>query len=385
MFIHREKRRGFTLVELLVVITIIGILISLTLPAVSSVRERGRMLQCSNNMREVTKAMLSFESSHQILPPNWGGYPPSGWYPPGTTLAAPTATTPDTGDQTTTRGNSWQTHILPALDQANLYQLVTLGSNLTSKDASIGKANNNATVAQTVLPIFRCPSDASAGNSMNQALTIPSSSSSTPISSYPAVSNYKACIGSNWPFDPVTNLASSNSYYKLVSGAFRTTMGRNNSSVTNVGGATDLRDLCNGIMCRGWRANNSYPLFTTSMSDILDGASNTIAVGESLPLYCAYSSWYWFNGSSATVTIPLNYVLNRASLDENGSPIGDPTQNTTDWKIRSGFMSRHPQGANFSFCDGSVHFLSENIDTLTYRYLGSMQGTETVDTSSIVP
>jgi prepilin-type processing-associated H-X9-DG protein len=48
-------------------------------------------------------------------------------------------------------------------------------------------------------------------------------------------------------------------------------------------------------------------------------------------------------------------------------------------------MSRHPQGANFGFCDGSVHFLSENIDTTAYRNLGSMQDGQTVDTSSFMP
>lgn len=383
MLMHHEKRRGFTLVELLVVITIIGILISLTLPAVSSVRERGRMLQCSNNMREITKAMVAFESSHQIFPPNWGGYPPMGWYSPGTTLANPPVSSPDTGDQTKVRGNSWQTHILPNLDQANLFTQISLGEDLSDKDANIAKANTNQTAAQTVLPIFRCPSDSAAGNLPNQVLTIPAAPTGTTISPYPAVTNYKACIGSNWPFEPVNGLPS-NSYYTHTSGQFRTTAGRNSYPLVVVSGSNDLRDYCNGIMCRGWRSSNGSVFFTTSMSDIQDGASNTIAVGESLPLYCAYSSWYWFNGSSATVTIPINYVLNRSSLDENGNPIGDATQNSTDWKIRSGFMSRHPQGANFGFCDGSVHFLNENIDTATYRFLGSMQGGEVVDISSFV-
>ena len=383
MLIHHEKRRGFTLVELLVVITIIGILISLTLPAVSSVRERGRMLQCANNMREITKAMVAFESSHQILPPNWGGYPPMGWYSPGITLTNPSTSTPDSGDQTKVRGNSWQTQLLPGLDQMNLYTQLSLGGDLADKDPNISKQNLNQTVAQTVLPIFRCPSDSAANNLANQILTIPPSPLGTTISPYPAVTNYKACIGNNWPNDPVPMLSTgTNPTYQH---AYGTAMGRNHGTMSSstwtppaapTGGDNDLRDLCNGIMCRGWRANNNYPLYTTAMSDILDGASNTIAVGESLPLYCAFSSWYWFNGSSATVTIPLNYLLNRANV-----PGGDPTQtaSNTAWQTCSGFMSRHPQGANFGFCDGSVHFLSENIDTTTYRYLGSMQDGQTVD------
>jgi prepilin-type N-terminal cleavage/methylation domain-containing protein/prepilin-type processing-associated H-X9-DG protein len=363
MFAGQQTRRGFTLVELLVVITIIGILIGLTLPAVQSARENAHRMQCANNVSQMCKAMLAFESSQRVLPVNWGGYAPSGWYPPGTVPVS--SSNPDTGNSNTT-GHSWQTMILPFIDQNNLYQQIVIAGKLSAtkyKDPTSNNPITNEMVAQTVLPIFKCPTDPAPNNIANQLLTL---SSSPP----PAVTNYKACIGSNWPIDPVSGSST----------AVRTSAGKNNKSITNVGGATDMRDLCNGIVCRGWRANNNYPFYTTAMSDIQDGAGNTIAVGESLPMFCGYSSWYWFNGSSATVTIPLNYVLNRANV-----PNGDPTQSTDDWQHRDGFMSRHPTGANFGFCDGSVHFLSETIDTTIYRALGTIQGGEMVDTSVLGP
>ena len=106
--ISHRKSTGFTLVELLVVITIIGILIALLLPAVQAAREAARRMQCSNNLKQLAMACLNHEQAHGFLPT--GGWR---WYYVGD---------PDRGFDRRQPGG-WIYNILPYIEQAQVHDL----------------------------------------------------------------------------------------------------------------------------------------------------------------------------------------------------------------------------------------------------------------------
>jgi len=123
----RIKNKAFTLVELLVVIAIIGILIGMLLPAVQSVREAARRIQCANNVKQQSLAMLNYESAHQHFPPGFG----------------------------IGGGAMWSAYILPFIDQQVLYQTIDLAGPWTP---SRGAGAGNIACQGVWLPFMRCPS-----------------------------------------------------------------------------------------------------------------------------------------------------------------------------------------------------------------------------------
>ena len=132
-----KRRRAFTLVELLVVISIVGVLVGLLLPAVQQARESARRLSCKNNLRQLALALHTYESAHAVLPP---GY----LHKFG-------------GGQANHMGFAWGTMLLPQLEQTALYDRFEFA--LPVFDAA------NLTPRETPLNVFLCPTDTySAGN-----------------------------------------------------------------------------------------------------------------------------------------------------------------------------------------------------------------------------
>ncbi len=321
----RKSRQGFTLVELLTVMAIIAILMSLLVPATQAVRERARTTQCTSNVRNLALAMIQYESTHQVLPINWSS---------DSKLMSQN-----------TRGHSWLTMILPQIDNEVLFRRIKFGERLSYKDSGTNK--DNTFVAQQSIPVLRCPSDTHRGYMDNQCL-LSTVGNRIPL----GVTNYKACAGSNWEREYLTGTGE-----KTV----KFTKGRNAYQ-------TNGRDRGNGIICRG----PSNILYTTAISDIKDGTSNTIAVGECTPQWDGYSAWYGWDNATATCGIPLNYFMQK----NNYRPSDDPA---IGLRTRiDGFQTRHSGGGCFAFCDGNAKWLSNGIDHEAYRAMGSIDAEDIV-------
>jgi prepilin-type N-terminal cleavage/methylation domain-containing protein len=174
------SRRAFTLVELLVVIAIIGVLIGMLLPAVQAVREAARRVQCANNIRNFVFACHNYESAH-------------GEFPPGVNRS----------------GALWSAHILPFIEQANLYDKITIIDRQEQQDPSdpIGEtqwffdsptpslesldpAERNRAAMLVVLPLFQCPSS-------SQAKVVPQYVTDRVVKILPMNRSNYACNGSS--------------------------------------------------------------------------------------------------------------------------------------------------------------------------------------------
>lgn len=304
-------KRGFTLIELLVVIAIIAVLIALLLPAVQQAREAARRTQCRNNMKQLGLAFHNYHDTLLCFPVNFAVRGGGG----GPAIA-------DTG-------HSWMTMCLPYVDQAVLYNQINHNGPLSTNPANI-------TAANTVIPAFLCPSDD--GNN-NGRLGNRSDYNVNPPGTW-GVTNYKACAGSNWAWgiaawNPVSSPSGKNA------------------------GSTDGLNMGNGILCSN-QQNRNPP---TRMRDVLDGTSNTFAIGENLPAWTLWCWWYNPNAVTATCAIPLNALLRR--------PL-----NPGDWPNNYAFASRHVGGGHFTMADGSARFISENIDLRVYRGVATISSGE---------
>jgi prepilin-type N-terminal cleavage/methylation domain-containing protein len=127
-----NRQGGFTLVELLVVITIIGILIAMMMPAVMAARESARRMSCQNNLFQIGVALNNYQSAHDMLPPG--------------------ATDKQGPIHNVSKGYhmSWMAPLLPYLDENVVFQHI---------DLSVGAYDAKNAVARAIrIPLFICPS-----------------------------------------------------------------------------------------------------------------------------------------------------------------------------------------------------------------------------------
>ena len=107
-----------------------------------------------------------------------------------------------------------------------------------------------------------------------------------------------------------------------------------------------------------WRMSYQNPV---SWKQVPDGLSQTFLLGEDLPEYNVHSMWAYSNADWSACSQVLNYLPN--------------PPNPLDWMNAISFRSRHPGGAQFCFADGSLHFISDEINFMLYRALSTRDGT----------
>jgi len=354
---NRRRGRGFTLIELLVVIAIIAILIGLLLPAVQKVREAAARMKCQNNLKQIGLALHNYHDQK-------GKFPPGGAMGVGTGADyQPAPANGNNGDWEADQG-SWIVHMLPYIEQDNLFRALNPRANIKDPAPPTGSApygsvgglmwsmaNKGLTPDLRPTPKgFRCPSDDYDIN--------------FPTSNYIGSLGPQCAIGA-CGYDPYQKFCKPK-YSGLGDWGYGNGPGdalpdnQEWYNHGNSGGAADIRGMFNRLGA------------SINMASATDGLSNTILVGESLPaghdhvLNTGYgAAWAHFNAMShCTTIIPINTRTN----DQNWcSPA--PTFRG-NWNVAWGFKSNHSGGANFLFGDGSVRFVSQSIDHKTYQLLG---------------
>jgi len=348
-----QRRTAFTLVELLVVIAIIGVLVALLLPAVQAAREAARRMSCANNLKNIGLACLNYEQTNGYLPYNVSPWPEDRgldfvkreetWLGPD---GQDGILDPAHGGSGYT-GKAWTVEILPQMEQQSMFDQIK-----AALATPAGKTKYNARgrgmavselrdIVATPLPFLTCASDDSDRISAEQ-----------------------------WYWDFGAGIDVTTTSYKGVMGD--SVVDRNSSDAfapfSIHDGFGTIPDRHHVVDANGLIFRASY-FQKVKLKSVTDGLSSTLMVGECVVSQDFHSAALFSDGTWATCGIPLNFFLIGVEPD---------VIKFDQWNEVRGFKSLHPGGAQFALADGSVHYVSEDIDGATYRGMSTRSGDEIV-------
>jgi prepilin-type processing-associated H-X9-DG protein len=329
-----QRRRGVTVTEVVVVISVLGLLVALLLPAVMQVREAQRRLTCQSRIGNLSRALADYEGAHRHFPGALEGRHPDlvGWYAYFSPMAK----------------------LLPNIDQAALYGMIDFTS---SEHLPLNPCSGDypsSELFQTRIPVFLCPSDER-------------SSESLPGNSY------RVCLG----VGPDYSDNAGDRKGAFSAGKFRRTAEFRDGLSATIG----LSERRLG----GWNPDRYFPgedMWFTGVDQLgknppLDEMLQLCSSIAGLPSeFYAFTGATWMFGSFETTW------YNHASTPNSNVPACSASilgNGPRDGYAVVGASSRHAAGVNVAFMDGAVKFVADSIDLEVWRSLGTIAGNDPVD------
>jgi prepilin-type N-terminal cleavage/methylation domain-containing protein/prepilin-type processing-associated H-X9-DG protein len=355
------RRRGFTLIELLVVIAIIAVLIALLLPAVQAAREAARRIQCTNNLKQIGLALHNYLSQTGSFPMGSG----SGMYSlPNTYLAK----------------ECWSIHsaILPQLEQTTLFNAINF--NWTCDSTGYPTAYANQTVFTSQVKAFLCPSDPN-------AWSIGNDNTSGNNCYFGSIGTTTDTLGSNAPTYTVPTLSNvpttglfAYQQCKTISAIVDGTSNTIAFAESTVGTPTAVaRQKLIGLV--------NVPLSTTA---ILQNALTNVPAVQAAIQQC---SQFWVAGGYTANDQRGDTWCQGAMCATLFNTVVPPNGQNDSWAYcdayASGAVSNisnsdsyHPGGVNVLIADGSVRFIKNSVNQVSWMGLGTINGGEVISGDS---